>query len=84
MSAIRVAVPGYDTARIAKISLPSLRQRTHAAAIGMDHRWQQSFVLAKPNERSQWLWLRRLTAQMPRSAFPPFLFRHSIAPSDAT
>jgi len=27
MSAIRIAVPGYDIARIAKISLPSLRQR---------------------------------------------------------
>jgi hypothetical protein len=49
MSATRMAVPGYDTARIAKISLPSLRQRAHAAAIGMDHRWQQPFALsAKP------------------------------------
>ena len=86
MSATRFAVPRYGPARIAKISLPSLRQRTQAAAIGMDHRWQQQpFALsAKPNERSRWLWLRRLIAQMTRSAFPPFLFRHSIPSCNAT
>jgi hypothetical protein len=39
--------------RIAKIFLPSLRQRAHSAATGMDHRWQQSFISSNEPKKPQ-------------------------------
>jgi len=64
MSAIRIAVPGYDAARIAENSLPSLRQRAQrcchrngspVAAVFFTIRYTQralTMALASPFNRS--------------------------------
>jgi hypothetical protein len=81
----RVALPNHCTPRIAKIFLPSLRQRAHSAAI----RWitgGSSLLFCPTNSRSAHhvSSLAFSTDQMNRRAFRPFFSRHSTLSCHAT